>query len=126
MPSGCTDDPVKYEEFMDTYSGGHGHINDASSWGYWSAGGYAVVRGDAPDIGCGEGNSVTPVFSISVISGPGSGAPGSQLTFVVEVQRDGTAASGQTVTFNVSPNDGTATLGPQARRLVETDGHRQR
>ena len=46
MPSGCTDDPVKYEEFMDTYSGGHGHINvyqpgtdDASSWGYWTAGG---------------------------------------------------------------------------------------
>ena len=30
MPSGCTDDPVKYEEFMDTYSGGHGHINSLS------------------------------------------------------------------------------------------------
>ena len=109
------------------YDGGHGHISkytdvnennrydpgvdDATAWGYWGAGGYAVVRGDAPDIGCGEGNSVTPVFSISVISGPGSGAPGSQLTFVVEVRRDGTAVSGQTVTFSVSPNNGTASLG---------------
>ena len=53
------------------YDGGHGHINsydddivandswdlgEENNWGYWNAGGYAVVRGDAPDTGCGEGN----------------------------------------------------------------------
>ena len=59
---GCSTDP-KYE-------GGHGHIDsyddhnnnrewdlgEETSWGYWDAGGYAEVRGDAPDTGCGEGN----------------------------------------------------------------------
>ena len=113
---GTTKDPCEGTtcDVGSDYDGGHGHISkytdvnennrydhgvdDATAWGYWRAGGYAVVRGDAPDIGCGEGNSVTPVFSISVISGPGSGTPSdSQLTFVVEVRRDGTAASGQTV-----------------------------
>ena len=59
-----------------------------------------------------------------MISGPGSGAPGSQLTFVVEVQRDGTAASGQTVTFNVNPNDETATLGSTSE-TTDRDGRAQ-
>ena len=54
-------------DYYSDYNGGHGHINkyrddnnngqhdlgenNPSSWGYWTAGGYAVVRGDAPDIG---------------------------------------------------------------------------
>ena len=54
----------------------------------------------------------TPVLSISVISGPGSGNPGDSLTFTVEVQEDGSAASGKTVTFSVSPGDGNASLSP--------------
>ena len=40
-----------------------------------------------------------PVLSISVVSGPGSGDPGDALAFTVEVQDDGSAASGKTVTF---------------------------
>ena len=51
-----------------------------------------------------------PELSIVVISSPGSGDPGDALTFVVEVQEDGTATQGQTVTFSVSPDDGTASL----------------
>ena len=107
------------------YDGGHGHIDDYDdyneneqydygeerSWGYWGAGGYAVVRGNADDIGCGGGNSVTPVFSISVISGPGSGAPGETLTFVVQVNQDGNPAQGQTVDFSITSGDGNASLG---------------
>ena len=46
-----------------------------------------------------------------MISGPGSGAPGDTLTFVVEVRRDGTAASGQTVDFSITSGDGNASLG---------------
>ena len=51
-----------------------------------------------------------PEISIVVISSPGSGDPGDALTFVVEVREDGTATEGQTVTFSVSPDDGTASL----------------
>ena len=53
-----------------------------------------------------------PQYSLVVISGPGSGAPGDTLTFVVEVRRNGTATSGETVAFSVSPNDGNVTLNP--------------
>ena len=51
-----------------------------------------------------------PELSIVVISSLGSGDPGDALTFVVEVREDGTATQGQTVTFSVSPNDGTVSL----------------
>ena len=42
---------------------------------------------------------------------PGSGAPGDTLTFVVEVQQDGTAKQGETVDFSITAGDGNATLG---------------
>ena len=58
-----------------------------------------------------EGSSPPPVLSISVISGPGSGEPGDALTFTVEVQEDGSAASGKTVTFSITSGDGNASLG---------------
>ena len=89
-------------------------------WGYWDKGGYDAVpnkTGAGLDLNCGSGGGNggnggnTGVFSISVISGPGSGAPGSQLTFVVEVRRDGTAASGQTVDFSITSGHGNASLG---------------
>ena len=76
-------------------------------------GGMHAVRnktGEGLNLNCGNGGG-TSTFSIEVISGPGSGAPGSQLTFVVEVRRDGTAASGQTVAFSITPGDGNASLG---------------
>ena len=63
--------------------------------------GIATVQTSPPD----------PQFSIVVISGPGSGAPGDTLTFVVEVREDGTATSGETVDFNITAGDGNATLG---------------
>ena len=46
-------------------------------------------------------------LSIIVIHSPGSGDPGDWLTFIVEVQEDGSPASGQTVTFSISPANGT-------------------
>ena len=52
-----------------------------------------------------------PELSISVVSGPGSGDPGDSLTFTVEVQEDGSAASGKTVTFSITSGDGNASLG---------------
>ena len=45
-----------------------------------------------------------------MISGPGSGNPGDSLTFTVEVQEDGSAASGKTVTFSIASGDGNAWL----------------
>ena len=51
-----------------------------------------------------------PELSINVIRGPGSGRPGSGLTFTVEVQEDGSPASGKGVTFSVSPDNETVLL----------------
>ena len=53
-----------------------------------------------------------PELSISVVSGPGSGNPGDALTFTVEVQEDGSAASGKTVSFSITSGDGNASLNP--------------
>ena len=65
-----------------------------------------------------------PEISIVVISSPGSGDPGDALTFVVEVQEDGTATEGQTVTFSVSPNDATVSLSPTSA-TTGSDGRAQ-
>ena len=103
---GTTKDPCEGKgcDVSSDYDGGHGHIdsfyskNDltrtpitdptvmynsnlhgASSWGYWHARGYAAVSeksGGGLNLGCGGGNGGNGVFSIVVISGPGSGAPG--------------------------------------------------
>ena len=59
----------------------------------------------------GGGGNPPPAFSIRVVTSPGSGEPGDTLTFAVEVQQDGTLTQGLTVTFSVSPNNGTALLG---------------
>lgn len=150
---------------MRDYAGGHGHIDnyeelngtpgfqhdgvdDVTSWGYWTPGGYAEVRGDAPDTGCGEGNvgknsngngngegnggggdgngggGEATQFSITVVSGPGSGTPGDTLTFIVEVQQDGSLVSGHTVTFSINPNDGNVTLGTTST-TTDTNGRAQ-
>ena len=53
------------------------------------------------------------IYSIHVISGPGSGAPGDTLTFVVEVRADGTAKQGETVDFSITSGDGNASLGTE-------------
>ena len=58
------------------------------------------------------GTSPPPELSISVVSGPGSGDPGDALTFTVEVQEGGSAASGKTVTFSITSGDGNASLNP--------------
>ena len=52
-----------------------------------------------------------PVLSISVISGTGGPVmPGVTLAFVVDVVADDGLPQGQTVTFSVSPDDGTVSL----------------
>ena len=48
----------------------------------------------------------TAELSIVVVNSPGSGDPGDWLTFIVEVQEDGSPASGQTVTFSITSGDG--------------------
>ena len=65
-----------------------------------------------------------PTYTIHVISGPGSGAPGSQLTFVVEVRENGSPASGQTVTFSITSGDGNASLG-SASETTGSNGQAQ-
>ncbi len=47
-----------------------------------------------------------------MITSPWPGKPGGSFPFTVEVQEDGSPASGQTVSFSVSPFDGTALLYP--------------
>ena len=98
----------EYEELNGTPGFQHDGVDDVTQWGYWTAGGYAATGGQD----CDDSTTPPPTFSIVVISGPGSGAPGSQLTFVVEVRRDGTAASGQTVDFSITSGDGNASLNP--------------
>ena len=49
---------------------------------------------------------------ISVLSSPGTGNPGDTLTFSVQVQEDGNAASGKTVSFGNTSSDGNASLNP--------------
>ena len=48
----------------------------------------------------------TAELSIVVIQSPGSGDPGDWLTFIVEVQEDGSPASEKTVTFSITSGDG--------------------
>ncbi|MDE0185691.1 MAG: cohesin domain-containing protein, partial [Candidatus Poribacteria bacterium] len=63
----------------------------------------------------------TPGLSIRVVSSPGSGNPGDELTFTVEVQEDGSAASGKTVSFSITSGDGNASLSPESA-TTDTDG----
>ena len=50
-----------------------------------------------------------PEFSISAVSTTAwTGAPDDSFTFTVQVQEDGSPAQGETVTFSVSPDNGTA------------------
>ena len=49
-------------------------------------------------------------FIIAMRSTSGSIEPGGIKTFTAEVQKDGNYVSGQTVTFSVSPSDGTVSL----------------
>ena len=65
-----------------------------------------------------------PAFSIRVVTSPGSGEPGDTLTFAVEVQQDGTLTQGLTVTFSVSPNNGTASLSPTSA-TTDSNGQAQ-
>ncbi len=65
------------------------------------------------------------VYSIHVISGPGSGAPGDTLTFVVEVRANGAASSNQSVVFSITSGDGNATLGTPNPATTANDGQAQ-
>ena len=60
-------------------------------------------------------------LSINVVTSPGSGNPGDALTFTVQVQEDGSAASGKTVTFSITSGDANASLNP-ASATTDTDG----
>ena len=51
-------------------------------------------------------------FSMLMTHSPQPIAPGEGMTFTVEVRENGSPAQGQTVTFSVSPDDGTASLNP--------------
>ncbi len=66
-------------------------------------------------------NPPPPEITISVVTAPGSGDPGDELTFTVEVQEDGSAASGKTVSFSITSGDGNATLNPESA-TTDTDG----
>ena len=63
-------------------------------------------------------------FSIVVISGPGSGAPGDTLTFAVEVLQDGRLTQDLTVDFSITPSDANASLG-STRETTDSNGQAQ-
>ena len=58
-------------------------------------------------------SGATAAFSISIYGSPRNGEPGDSFTFNASVQpisEDGSSGEGQTVTFSVSPADGTVSL----------------
>ncbi len=96
-------------------TGSNGRASTSVTLGDSASGSYTVTAtvGSKSTSGTATVNTPPPtVLSISVISGPGSGAPGDALTFTVEVQEDGSAASGKTVTFSITSGDGNASLNP--------------
>ena len=100
--SATTDSNGKVSTLLYTGSGSTGVYRVTATTGGTSAGGNATIEAPPPP----------PELSISVKSGPGSGEPGDALTFTVEVQEDGSAASGKTVTFSITSGDGNASLNP--------------
>ena len=100
--SATTDSGGRAQTILRTGSGSSGSYTVTASVGDSSVSGTATVETSSPP----------PGLSISVISGPGSGAPGDTLTFTVEVQENGSAASGKTVTFSITSGDGNASLSP--------------
>ena len=98
--SATTDSKGKVSTWLNTGSGSTGVYRVTATAGGTSAGGNATIK--APP--------TPPELSISAVSGPGSGKPGDTLTFTVEVQEDGSAASGKTVTFSITSGDGNASL----------------
>ena len=100
--SATTDSNGQASTTLRTGSGSSGSYTVTASVGTSSVSSTAVVEAPPPP----------PELSINVISGPGSGDPGDSLTFTVEVQEDGSAASGKTVTFSITSGDGNASLNP--------------
>ena len=96
-----------------TTTGSNGRASTSVTLGDSASGSYTVTAtvGSKSTSGTATVNTPPPVLSLSVISGPGSGVPGDALTFTVEVQEDGSAAPGKTVTFSITSGDGNASLG---------------
>ena len=63
-----------------------------------------------------------PTLLVTVVTHPGSGAPGDALTFTVSARKEGKPASGETVRFRVSPNNGTVSLSPTST-TTDSNGH---
>ena len=64
-----------------------------------------------------------PELSIVVVNNPGSGKPGDWLTFIVEVQEDGSPVSGQTVTFSITSGNGNLSfLGGKSTGTTHSNG----
>ena len=97
-------------------TGSNGRASTSVTLGDSASGSYTITAtvGSKTTSGTATVNTPPPppVLSISVISGPGSGDPGDSLTFTVEVQEDGSAASGKTVAFSITSGDGNASLNP--------------
>ena len=104
-------------------TGSNGQASTTLTLGNSASGSYIITAtvGDESTTGTATVNT-PPVITISVVSGPGAGDPGDDLTFTVEVQEDGTAASGKTVTFSITSGDGNASLNPAS---ATTDGNGQ-
>ena len=98
-----------------TTTGSNGRASTTLILGHSASGSYTITASSGSKSTSGTATVNTPpppaVLSISVVSGPGSGDPGDALTFTVEVQEDGSAASGKTVTFSITSGDGNASLG---------------
>ena len=91
-------------------TGSNGQASTTLTLGDSASGSYTVTATVGSKSTSGTATVDTPQVSIHVVSGIGYGRPGQGLSFVVEVQEDGSPASGRTVTFSVSPDDGTVLL----------------
>ena len=109
-------------------TGTNGQAQTTLILGSDAAGSYAITATSQGQSVSGTATVTTSppptIYSIHVISGPGSGAPGDTLTFVVEVRVDGTAIQGETVTFSITSGDGNASLGTQSA-TTSTNGQAQ-
>ena len=101
----------------DATTGSNGQAQTTLILGNNASGSYAITATSQGQSVSGTATVQTSppptTYSIHVISGPGSGAPGDTLTFVVEVRANGAAAPNQTVDFSITSGDGNASLGTE-------------
>ena len=97
-----------------TTTGSNGRASTSVTLGGSASGSYTITAtvGSKSTSGTATVNTPPPPSGLSAVmfSTPWPLDPGDSTTFSIDVKEDGSAASGKTVTFSVSPDDGTVSL----------------